>query len=218
MNSGWLSPTKVFRSWSPPSLTEMKFKGGVSTAAAMSQQRCEQFNRGRGKQSPHREGAWETNVNEVHLDISSFGREGDPLKTMAVLVAKERTSNMVMSAVVPRKTARAYIAKRVAGLNAGNRVHAHGDMEVKSDQEPTLLSIVEDIDRWKMADGNGRYVVEYCSVGASKGKSESCSALWRKSGIALCRAIIRCCATLSSMLEFSSIGSNCGRPDDVRTK
>ena len=44
-----------------------------------------------------------------------FGREDDPLKTMAVLVAKERTSKMVLSVAVHRKRAGAHIAKRVAG-------------------------------------------------------------------------------------------------------
>ena len=39
---------------------------------------------------------------------------------------------------------------------------------MKSDQEPALRSIVEDVGRLKVSDGSGRYVVEYSPVGASQ--------------------------------------------------
>ena len=41
---------------------------------------------------------------EVHLDIAFLGREDDPQRTVPVLVLKERTSKMVMSATVPLQT------------------------------------------------------------------------------------------------------------------
>ena len=39
---------------------------------------------------------------------------------------------------------------------------------MKTDQEPALRSIVEDVGRFKVSDGSGRYVVEYSPVGASQ--------------------------------------------------
>ena len=53
---------------------------------------------------------------EVHMDFAFLGREDDPQRTVPVLVVKERTSNMVMSATVPRKTTGSCIAKRVFGF------------------------------------------------------------------------------------------------------
>ena len=52
------------------------------------------------------------------MDFAFFGREDDPQKTMAVLVAKERTSKMIMSAAAPGKTTGTHIAKRVAAFCA----------------------------------------------------------------------------------------------------
>ena len=102
--------------------------------------------RGRGKQMPHQGGSQETSISEVHMDFAFLGREDDPQKTMAVLVAKERTSKMIISAAAPRKTTGTYIAKRVAGFFREVGC-LHGDMVVKSDQEPALRSIVEDVGR-----------------------------------------------------------------------
>ena len=128
---------------------------------------CRHCVRGRGKQMPHQGGSQETSISEVHMDFAFLGREDDPQKTMAVLVAKERTSKMIMSAAAPRKTTGTYIAKRVAGFLREVGC-LHGDMVVKSDQEPALRSIVEDVGRLKVSDGSGRYVVEYSPVGASQ--------------------------------------------------
>ena len=51
---------------------------------------CRHCVRGCGKQMPHHGGSQETSISEVHMDFAFLGREGDPQKTMAVLVAKER--------------------------------------------------------------------------------------------------------------------------------
>ena len=71
---------------------------------------------------PHQGGSPETIIIEVHMDIAFLGREDDPQKTMTVLVAKERTSKMIMSAAAPRKTTGTYTVKRVAGFFAKFRV------------------------------------------------------------------------------------------------
>ena len=67
---------------------------------------CRHCVRGRGKQMPHQGGSQETSISEVHMDFAFLGREDDPQKTMAVFVAKERTSKMI------RKTTGTYIAKK----------------------------------------------------------------------------------------------------------
>ena len=54
----------------------------------------------------------------MHMDFAFLGREDVPQKTMAVLVAKERTSKMNMSAAAPGKTTGTHIAKRVAAFCA----------------------------------------------------------------------------------------------------
>ena len=53
---------------------------------------------------------------EVHMDFAFLGRKDDPQRTVPVSVVKERTSKMVMSATVPRKTTGTYVAKRVIGF------------------------------------------------------------------------------------------------------
>ena len=106
---------------------------------------------------------------EVHMDFAFSGREDDPQRNVRVLVVKERTSKIFMSAAVPRKTTGAYIAIRVVGFLREVGC-LHGDMVVKSDQEPALRSIVENVGRLKVADGSGRYVVECSPVGASQSK------------------------------------------------
>ena len=53
---------------------------------------------------------------EVHMDFAFLGHENDPQRTVPVLVVKERTSKMFMSATVPRKTTGTCVAMRVIGF------------------------------------------------------------------------------------------------------
>ena len=50
------------------------------------------------------------------MDFAYLGREEDPQKTMAVLVAMARMSKMIMSAAAPRKTTDTYMTQRVGVL------------------------------------------------------------------------------------------------------
>ena len=47
---------------------------------------------------------FEDSMCEVHMDFAFLWCEDDPQRTVPVLVVKERTSKMVMSATVPRQT------------------------------------------------------------------------------------------------------------------
>ena len=107
---------------------------------------------------PHLQVAHKTN----NLDFVFLGRDKDPQRTMVVVMVKERTSKMSVSAAVPRKTTGAHIAKRVAGFFARSRMSAQRHV-VKSDKGARSA-----LGRLKVADGSGRYEVEYSSTGASQ--------------------------------------------------
>ena len=122
---------------------------------------------GRGKQLPHHRGAQETTMSEVHFDVGCLGKEEEANQTIPVLVAKERTTKMMMAAAVPSKMSGSYIQKRVIGFLKEVGC-LHGDLVVKSDQEPAIKAVIEDVGRAKAADGSGRYIVEHSPVGASQ--------------------------------------------------
>ena len=128
---------------------------------------CRHCVRGRGKQLPYFGGAQETALSEVHMDFGFLGKEDEAEKTIPMLVAKERITKMMMAATVPKKTTGNYIRDRVAGFLKEIGC-MHGDLIVKSDQEPAVKTVVEDVGRAKAADGSGRYIVENSPVGASQ--------------------------------------------------
>jgi len=101
------------------------------------------------------------------MDYGFLGKEDDAPKTVPMLVAKERQSKMIMAAMVPAKTTGEYIQRRVVSFlwKVGC---LHGNLVVKSDQEPAIKAVVEDVGRAKAADGSGRHIVENSPVGASQ--------------------------------------------------
>ena len=126
---------------------------------------CKHCIKGRGKQLPHFAGAQEATMCELHMDFGFLGKEDEATKTIPTLVAKERTSKMIMAATVPKKTASNYIQKRVVGFLKETGC-LHGDLVIKSDQEPAIKALVEDVGRAKVADGSGRFIVENSPVAA----------------------------------------------------
>ena len=127
---------------------------------------CRHCVRGRGKEAPHLASKEGPGLPEYHMDYGFFGEEGEPGKTVPVLVVRERSTRMTMAAAVPTKTTRAYIARRVVAFmkEVGNE---YGDIVVKSDQEPAITSIVAEVGRVRAAGGGGRYVVENSPVRSS---------------------------------------------------
>jgi len=128
---------------------------------------CRHCVRGRGVQLPHCEGRQETTTSEIHMDYGFLGKEDNAVKAVPMLVAKERGSKMLMAARVPTKTTGNYIQKRVVGFLREVGC-LHGDLVVKSDQEPAIKTVVEDVGRAKAADGSGKYIVENSPVDASQ--------------------------------------------------
>ena len=127
---------------------------------------CRHCVRGRGKEEACREAKRGHEVAEVHLDFMFMGDEGED-RTLAVLVAKERSRGMVMSTVAPRKSSGQWLAKRVMAFmkEAGCEVEA---VVMKSDNEPALTKVVEEIGRLRAAIGGQGMVVENSPVYSSK--------------------------------------------------
>ena len=121
---------------------------------------------GRGKEMPHRRNKDEKVMPEVHLDFMFLGPKDSPGDTVPCLVMREVVSNMVMAAVVPRKTTGLFAAKRaLAFLSEVGCLH--GDLIVRSDQEPAITSLVNEVGRLRGAAGGGRFIVEASPVGSS---------------------------------------------------
>ena len=121
---------------------------------------------GRGKEMPHRRNKDEKVMPEVHLDFMFLGPKDSPGDTVPYLVMWEVVSNMVMAAVVPRKTTGLFAAKRaLAFLSEVGCLH--GDLIVRSDQEPAIMSLVNEVGWLRGAAGAGRFIVEASPVGSS---------------------------------------------------
>ena len=112
---------------------------------------CRHCVRGRGKEEACRDAKRDQDVAEVHLDFMFMGDEGDD-RTLAVLVVKERSRGMVMSTVAPRKSSGQWLGRRVMAFmrEAGCEVEA---VVIKSDNEPALTKVVEEIGRLRAAIG-----------------------------------------------------------------
>ena len=86
---------------------------------------------------------------------------------MTILVAKERYSKMTLAFVVPSKTTGTFTTSRVWAFlrEIGCK---HGDIILKSDQEPAIMSLVSDISRMRSENGGvGRTIEEASPVGSS---------------------------------------------------
>ena len=74
---------------------------------------CRHCVRGRGKEEACRRGAGsEVRMPEVHLDFMFMGEEHGG-KTLAILVAKERTTRATLATVAPRKSSGEWLSRRL---------------------------------------------------------------------------------------------------------
>ena len=79
-----------------------------------------------------------------------FGPEEVAGQTLACMAVCEAETRMTMAAAVPFKTTSTYISERiVAFLHETGCLH--GDIIVRSDQEPAVISIMEEVgeERWR---------------------------------------------------------------------
>ena len=127
---------------------------------------CRHCVRGRGKESPHRkQEGQEATMPEVHWDFMFLGEENDPGNTMTALVGKERLTKMSMSTVVPNKSTGEFVCKRAMAFLSEIGCKT-GDITMKSDQEPAMLAILNDMAKLRSIEGGGRFVLEHSPVGA----------------------------------------------------
>ncbi len=84
-----------------------------------------------------------------------------------MLVARERSGGMTLSTVAPRKSSGEWLAKRVMAFmrEAGCEVEA---VAMKTDNEPALVKVVEEVGRLRAAKGGRGLVVESSPVHSSK--------------------------------------------------
>jgi len=108
---------------------------------------------------------------EIHVDYcfpcGSTSKEGAPdvMGGLTVLAMRERDSRMSLFTVVPRKGATGeYAARRAAGFCKELGFIA-SPIIIRSDQEPAIKSLVEDIARWRAP---AQTVIEMSPVGSSQ--------------------------------------------------
>ena len=65
---------------------------------------CRHCVRGRGKQTPHQASKGSTGLPEISFDFCFVGEEGEPVKTVAILCARDRHTKMLMASVTPTKS------------------------------------------------------------------------------------------------------------------
>ena len=124
---------------------------------------CRHGVRGRGKEEACREGKRSHDAAEVHMDFMFIGDEGSD-KTLAMLMARY---GMTLSTVAPRKSSGEWLEKRVMAFmwEAGCEVEA---VVMKTDDEPALVKVLEEIGRLRAAKGGRGLVVENSPVYSSK--------------------------------------------------
>ena len=104
---------------------------------------CSHCVRGTGRVADHRVHQRDDGLPEVHLDYCFLGTEGNSTET--ILVLRERPHRMTMSTVVPMKGASVeWCVRRVLAFIKEIGLEG-GDLVLKSDQEPAVVSLISEI-------------------------------------------------------------------------
>ena len=127
---------------------------------------CRHCVRGRGKEEACRKDGRIPEVPEVHMDFMFMGEEKSE-KTLAMLVAKERTTKAVMCCVAPRKSSGEWLAKRVMACMREFGCELE-KVTIKTDNEPALVAVADQVGRLRAAKGGKGMVVEHSPVHSSK--------------------------------------------------
>ena len=128
---------------------------------------CPTCIKGRGKEMPHCQTTADAGMPEVHFDFFVMGDDGDPGRTVAALCARSRHCKMTMSAAVPSKSTGTYIARRTIAFLREMGVE-HRDVVAKSDSEPAVVSILNEVDKIRAGSGVGSFVHERSVTGDSR--------------------------------------------------
>jgi hypothetical protein len=123
---------------------------------------CEHCVKGRGRQMDHRRQEEDRETIEFHMDFCFPGGEADK-ETQTILVMRERTTRMTMASAVPSKSTGAFIAKR--GVAFMKEVGCQfGTVILKSDQEPAIKAVVEEMCKYRAAGGGAKTEVVQIEV------------------------------------------------------
>ena len=124
--------------------------------------------RGRGLELPHARGKELPTIPEVHFDFCFPGDDGEPGRTLTVFAGRDRQTRMTLAAVVPTKSSTgSFIARRVVAFL--REIGMSGsDITIKSDQEPAMISILNEVARMRAAEGGGRTMLEHSPVDSSQ--------------------------------------------------
>ena len=122
---------------------------------------------GKAKNAPHAKVKEERTIPEIHLDFAFWGPKDSPNETVTCLVVREAVTKMTLATALQGKSPDKFVVKRVlAFLDEVGCLHQ--DMIVKSDQESSINSLVDEIGRMRAAEGSaGRWVKEHSLVGSS---------------------------------------------------
>jgi hypothetical protein len=120
---------------------------------------CRHCIRGKGKEAPHpaaQDG--ERTVPELHLDYCFPGEE-EPGKNLTVLVARMKDNRMTMSTVIPSRTTGEFTGKRIMAFlrECGCEL---SKLIVKSDQEPAILALIDDMIKQRVDKGADETIPE----------------------------------------------------------
>ena len=153
---------------------------------------CRHCVRGKGKEeSCKKQPERDEGLEEVHLDFMFMGEEKDNGGTLTFLVAKERKTRMLLATVTPRKSTGDWLAKRLLAWlrEIGCEMSR---IIIKTDNEPAIVTVVDNLARHRAAKGAQPMIVENSPVYSSK--SNGCV----ERGIQTVQGMIR---TLRSALE-----------------
>ena len=152
---------------------------------------CRHCVRGRGKEEDCKKtGDEDRLVPQVSVDFMFMGEERNG-KTISILVARERDSRATMCTVVPSKSTGEWIAKRLMAWLKEVGCE-HGDLIIKSDNEPALKHLVEDWAKLRSTKGGGKTIIEHSPIKSSKSNGVV------ERAVQSCQGMIR---TLRSALE-----------------
>ena len=127
---------------------------------------CRHCVRGRGEELPHLSGGDAPIIPEVHMDFCFMGDESGG-ETMVILVARERSSRMMLASAVPSKSTGNFIARRIVAFMREIGCE-QGDVTVRTDQEPAIKAIVTEVGKVRAAAGGGKMMVEASPVKQSQ--------------------------------------------------
>ena len=124
---------------------------------------CRHCVRGRGKEAAHRkQGRSEGELHELHFDFAFMGEEEEPGQCITMLVVRERQSRMTLATAVPSKSTGQFVVDRVMAFMKEIGIE-NLDVIAKSDQEPAIKCLIDEVGRAKAAFG-GRWIVEHSPV------------------------------------------------------